>query len=137
VRWCRVTVALVVAAGLLGVACGSDGSELSTSGAATLREQVSAARAAVESGDAERGRTLLDQVEQTVASLEADDDISADRADEVRAALGDVREGIDTWVASTSTTTLPPTTTSPPTAPDDREPKKRPEPGKGREKGRD
>ena len=97
---------------------------------------MTAARSAVASGDSARGRALLDQVDQTVAQLEADDDISAARADEVRAALGDVRAGIDAWVASTSTTTLPPTTT-PPTTADDREPKKHPDPGKGRDKNGD
>jgi hypothetical protein len=76
------------------------------------------------------GRARLDELDRTLADLVASDDISRGRADDIRAAVADVRAEVDAWTAATSTTT----TTTPPTTATDRDQREHPDRGKGRDK---
>ena len=72
------------------------------------RAQVAVARGAVAEGDFVGASVTLDDVESSVASLRATEDISDDHADEIDAALDGVRSALASYVAGTATTTLPP-----------------------------
>lgn len=122
-------LAAVVVAG-----CGDDGRDVSAEGAAALSEQVVAARTAIATGDAARGDDLLGQIESTVTALQEADDITEARADEVRAAVDEVRTGLDAWVATSTTTT---TTTTPPTTVRERDDNDERGNGDGKEKNGD
>ena len=110
----RVT-ALVVAAVLLFAACGDD-SDMSDAAADWLDAKVTATRSAVASGDYAQARTLLDEIDASVASLTERDELSTERAATVTAATAEVRNALDGFAP---TTTVAPTTTSPPAPADE------------------
>jgi hypothetical protein len=114
----RPTSAAVAVALLIGAGCGGDEAAISESGAVLLQTQVTDARTAVARGEYARADELLDGIGASVAQLQQHDELADARADDISAALHEVRTAL-VGVAATTTTVAapPPSTTRPTTAP--------------------
>jgi hypothetical protein len=103
--------AMVAAVAVLALAgCGSDTAEISPSAAADLDRAVEDVRVAIDGGDVERARELLDMMRTTVVELATTGGVTGDRALEINQAI----VTLDEQLAQSTTTTTPPTTTRPP-----------------------
>ena len=134
--------AVLVGVSLVVVACGSGDDAMTDDARTLLAKQVAVARGAVAEGDFAGASVTLDEVESFVASLRATEDISDDHADEIDAALDDVRSALASYMAGTTTTTLPPPPTvaeddSGPNEDQDRGDDKGPDDGRDKGKQRD
>lgn len=105
-------VAVVVAAAL--ASCGDPERQISEDGAAALGARLADARAAAAAGDYARTADVLDEIDAAVDDLERQNDISAERAGEVSAAVAAVRGALAPFQTTTTVTTEPP-----PPPPDD------------------
>jgi hypothetical protein len=108
-RTARALAAGVACTVVVLAGCGGDAPAITGDTSATLQAQIAAARAAVSGGDYGSAATRLDEIEQSVAQRRGDG-ITEARADEIDAALDQVRSALGAYVATT-TTTAPPTTT--------------------------
>jgi hypothetical protein len=119
-------VLFILAVGLC--ACGHAEPAITNGAAASLDAQVTAARAAVASGDHPRAEQLLDGISASVDDLRSRGDVSEQRAGDIINAVDDVRAALQTYAATaTTTTTTPPAATA----------EVKDERGHGRDKGKE
>ena len=109
-------------------ACG--GEAIDAKGAELLQAEVAAARNAAARGDGSEATAMLQTIDRTVDALREQDKITASRADDVHAAVDEVRGALFRSVAVTTTVpvTSAPATVAP--VPVTREPDARPGPDK-------
>jgi hypothetical protein len=107
-----ITRAIVAALAIIVVgSCGGQDRALDPRGAQLLQAEVGVARDAVARGDIFRAAAMLQAIDDTVSGLRTEGQISDRRAAEVLAALGDVQDGLRSWLSTS--TTPPPATAAP------------------------